>query len=86
MSKFSNSINSSTAGARQWRALPWGQGDHCHSHLGPGKPDSIRSILLGTEFKYLLRWMVQWSNGGQNLISKLDGAVAVQNFYLDFEG
>ena len=45
MSKFSNSINSSTAGARQWRALPWGQGDHCHSHLGPGKPDSIRSIL-----------------------------------------
>ena len=42
--------------------------------------------LHGTEFIYLLRWMVQWSNGGQNLISKLGGAVAVQNFYLDFQG
>ena len=29
---------------------------------------------------------MQWSNGGQNFISKLGGAVAVQNFYLDFQG
>ena len=42
--------------------------------------------LHGTEFIYLLRWMLQWSNGGKNLISKLGGAVAVQYFYLDFQG